>query len=103
MNDTTLSVGALHAEPGTKVRGTVRVDLGTLTVDIPLTLVNGARPGPRVVITAGVHGGEFTPIDAVVRLADGLDPARCTGRSSSAPSSTRPPCTVSSTSPRSTA
>ena len=43
-----LSVGALSAEPGTKTRGTVPADLGTLTVDIPLTLVNGARPGPRV-------------------------------------------------------
>ncbi|MCZ4508072.1 succinylglutamate desuccinylase/aspartoacylase family protein [Streptomyces sp. ActVer] len=73
MNDATLSVGALHAEPGTKARGTVQADLGTLTVDIPLTLVNGTRSGPRVVITAGVHGGEFTPIDAVVRLADGLE------------------------------
>ncbi|MFM9590323.1 succinylglutamate desuccinylase/aspartoacylase family protein [Streptomyces scabiei] len=73
MSDTTLSVGSLHAEPGTTARGTLRADLGTLTTDIPLTLVNGSRPGPRVVITAGVHGGEFTPIDAVVRLADRLD------------------------------
>jgi predicted deacylase len=57
MSDTTLSVGSLEAQPGTKARGTVRADLGTLTADIPLTLVNGTRPGPRVVITAGVHGG----------------------------------------------
>ena len=48
-----LALGPLRAEPGTKVRGTVPADLGTLTVDIPLTLVNGARPGPRVVITGG--------------------------------------------------
>ncbi|WP_246113922.1 succinylglutamate desuccinylase/aspartoacylase domain-containing protein [Streptomyces montanus] len=80
MNDATLSVGALHAAPGTKARGTVRADLGTLTTDIPLTLVNGSRPGPRVVITAGVHGGEFTPIDAVVRLADTLDPREVHGQ-----------------------
>ncbi|MGW0845853.1 ethanolamine utilization protein EutE, partial [Streptomyces sp. NPDC002787] len=60
MNDVTLSVGSIQAQPGTKARGSVRADLGTLTVDIPLTLVNGSRPGPRVVVTAGVHGGEFT-------------------------------------------
>ncbi|MFD9117459.1 succinylglutamate desuccinylase/aspartoacylase domain-containing protein [Streptomyces bottropensis] len=80
MNDATLTVGALHAEPGTKARGTLRAELGTLTTDIPLTLVNGSRPGPRVVITAGVHGGEFTPIDAAVRLADGLEPDEVHGQ-----------------------
>ncbi|QWB28563.1 succinylglutamate desuccinylase/aspartoacylase family protein [Streptomyces koelreuteriae] len=76
----TLTVGTLSAEPGTKTRGTVPADLGTLTVDIPLTLVNGARPGPRVVITAGVHGGEFTGIDAATRLAALLEPGEVRGQ-----------------------
>ncbi|MET9764328.1 succinylglutamate desuccinylase/aspartoacylase family protein [Streptomyces sp. NPDC006372] len=80
MNDTTLSVGSLTAGPGTKTRGTVRADLGALTLDIPLTLVNGARPGPRVVITAGVHGGEFTPVDAATRLTNLLEPGRVRGQ-----------------------
>ncbi|WP_037884880.1 succinylglutamate desuccinylase/aspartoacylase family protein [Streptomyces sp. NRRL S-646] len=75
-----LSIGALCAEPGTKVRGSVPVDLGGLTVDIPLTLVNGARPGPRVVITAGVHGGEFVGIDAATRLAALLEPGELHGQ-----------------------
>lgn len=75
-----LSLGALHAAPGTKTRGTVPADLGTLTVDIPLTLVNGAHPGPRVLITAGVHGGEFTGIDAATRLAALLEPAELHGQ-----------------------
>ncbi|WP_158852102.1 succinylglutamate desuccinylase/aspartoacylase family protein [Saccharothrix deserti] len=75
-----LTVGALSAEPGTKVRGSVRAELGTLTVDIPLALVNGSRPGPRVVITAGVHGGEFTGIDAAHRLAARLDPDQVRGQ-----------------------
>jgi hypothetical protein len=26
---------------------------------VPRSLVNGSCPGPRVVITGGVHGGEF--------------------------------------------
>ncbi|MDQ1043462.1 succinylglutamate desuccinylase/aspartoacylase family protein [Streptomyces sp. V4I2] len=75
-----LTVGALRAEPGTKTRGTVSVDLGTLTADLPLTLVNGSRPGPRVVITAGVHGGEFTPIDAAARLTTLLEPDEVCGQ-----------------------
>ncbi|MEJ2854216.1 MULTISPECIES: succinylglutamate desuccinylase/aspartoacylase family protein [unclassified Saccharothrix] len=80
ITNTTLSVGKLSATPGTKVRGSVPVDLGTLTVDVPLVLVNGGRPGPRVVITAGVHGGEFTGIDAAHRLAARLDPAEVRGQ-----------------------
>lgn len=75
-----LYIGSLSAEPGTKTRGTVTADPGTLTVDIPLTLVNGAHPGPRVVITAGVHGGEFTPIDAAARLASLLEPGEVHGQ-----------------------
>jgi len=75
-----LTVGTLSAAPGTRARGTVPADLGTLTVDIPLTLVNGARPGPRVLITAGVHGGEFTGIDAATRLASLLEPALVHGQ-----------------------
>ncbi|MEU9919319.1 succinylglutamate desuccinylase/aspartoacylase family protein [Streptomyces sp. NPDC051001] len=75
-----LTVGALSAEPGAKTRGSVSVDLGTVTVGIPLTLANGARPGPRVVITAGVHGGEFSGIDAATRLAALLDPGEVHGQ-----------------------
>ncbi|WP_234353018.1 succinylglutamate desuccinylase/aspartoacylase family protein [Streptomyces sp. NRRL B-1140] len=80
MQDTTIHVGPLQALPGTKARGTVQADLGALTTDIPVTLVNGTRPGPRVVITAGVHGGEFTPIEAAVRLADLLEPGEVSGQ-----------------------
>ncbi|MER5182315.1 succinylglutamate desuccinylase/aspartoacylase family protein [Streptomyces sp. NPDC002896] len=75
-----LTVAGLSAEPGTKARGTVRADLGTLTLDIPLTLVSGIRPGPRVVITAGVHGGEFIGVDAATRLAALLEPGEVSGQ-----------------------
>ncbi|GAA3625400.1 succinylglutamate desuccinylase/aspartoacylase family protein [Lentzea roselyniae] len=77
---TTLTVGALSAGPGTKVRGSVRAELGTLTTDVPVALINGSRPGPRVVITAGVRGGEFTGIDALHRLAGRLDPEQVRGQ-----------------------
>lgn len=104
MNDTTLSVGTLRAEPGTKTRGTVRADLGTLTADIPVTLVNGTRPGPRVVITAGVHGGEFTPVDAAVRLTALLEPGEVCGQVVICPVANPRRCTrAGSTSPRPTA
>ncbi|KKD02701.1 succinylglutamate desuccinylase/aspartoacylase domain-containing protein [Streptomyces sp. WM6386] len=78
--NTPLLVGTLRAEPGSKTRGTLPVDLGTLTVDVPLTLVNGTNPGPRVLVTAGVHGGEFSGIDAATRLAALLEPGEVHGQ-----------------------
>ncbi len=55
-----LTIGPLRADLGQKTCGSLPADLGTTTVDVPLILVNGSRPGPRVVITGGVHGGEFS-------------------------------------------
>ncbi|MCX4879286.1 hypothetical protein [Streptomyces sp. NBC_00847] len=57
----TLTIGPLRAEPGQKTRGSLPADLGPTTAEVPLILVNGSRPGPRIVITGGVHGGEFIP------------------------------------------
>ncbi|MFE7765170.1 succinylglutamate desuccinylase/aspartoacylase family protein [Streptomyces sp. NPDC057438] len=76
----TLTIGPLSAEPGRKTRGTVPVDLGPTTVDIPLVLVNGSRPGPRVVLTGGIHGGEFVGTDAAARLGGLLEPDDVTGQ-----------------------
>jgi predicted deacylase len=73
-------VGGLSADPGHKARGSVTADLGVTAVDIPLTLINGARPGPKVVITAGVHGDEYTGIGAATELAALLAPAEVNGR-----------------------
>jgi predicted deacylase len=75
-----LTIGPLSAEPGQKTRGSLTVDLGTTTVDVPLILINGSRPGPRVVLTGGVHGGEFIPVDATTRLAGLLEPGDVAGQ-----------------------
>jgi uncharacterized protein len=75
-----LTIGPLSAEPGQKTRGSLTADLGTTTVDVPLILINGSRPGPRVVLTGGVHGGEFIPLDATTRLAELLEPDDVAGQ-----------------------
>ncbi len=72
-----LEVGPLTARPGQKVRDSVLAEPG---VAIPVALVNGTRPGPRTVITAGVHGGEFTGVEAATLLAAELDPAEVRGQ-----------------------
>ena len=76
----TLTIGPLRAEPGQKTRGSLPADLGPTTAEVPLILVNGSRPGPRIVITGGVHGGEFIPVDATTRLAGLLEPDEIAGQ-----------------------
>jgi len=46
----TLTIGALRAEPGQKTRGSLPADLGTTTVNVPLSLVNGSPKSIRQLI-----------------------------------------------------
>src|SRR5579859_1120811 len=67
--------------PGTARRGTIAwPDPMLAGWDWPYVAVNGARPGPAVVVTAGYHGSEYASIDAVVRLGASLDPAQTAGQ-----------------------
>jgi predicted deacylase len=45
----------------------------------PVVTVTGAKPGPTLFINAGVHGGEYPAIEAVIRLGKTLDPAKING------------------------
>src|SRR5690349_9110481 len=45
----------------------------------PVITVTGAKPGPVLFINAGVHGGEYPAIEAVIRLGKTLDPAAIAG------------------------
>lgn len=74
----TLVVGNLCAEAGTKIQGFIRVP-GT-GVQMPATLINGARPGKTVSVTAGSHGGEYPGIETVIRLGKKLTPENISGR-----------------------
>lgn len=78
MSGTPWSVGTATAVPGAKARGVLPVP-GT-TLQLPLTLVHGAQDGPQVLVTGGVHGGEYPGIEAAIRLARDLDPGALRGR-----------------------
>lgn len=45
----------------------------------PVISVTGAEPGPVLFVNAGVHGGEYPAIEAVIRLGKTLDPAAIAG------------------------
>jgi len=73
-----LRVGDLTAPPRSKATGFLEVR-GT-TVRMPVTLVNGGGQGPTLLITAGIHGGEYPSIEATIRLAASLDPTEVSGQ-----------------------
>ena len=47
---------------------------------LPVTTIHGNRPGPRVLLTAGVHGCEYCSIQAAIELASELDGDVVAGR-----------------------
>lgn len=47
--------------------------------EMPATLVCGASEGKTILITAGIHSGEYPGIPAVIRTAKELDPAQVSG------------------------
>jgi predicted deacylase len=46
---------------------------------MPFTAVHGGGEGPRVLITGGVHGGEYPGIEAAMRISRELDPGQVRG------------------------
>jgi predicted deacylase len=68
------------AEPGTRAQGFLTIgETPSEPIRIPLVIVNGRHPGPRLCLTAGVHAAEYPGIDAVMRTAQGLDPETLAG------------------------
>jgi len=75
MGERAITVGEATAAPGQIARGRIRVAVGTAaTVEMPVVVINGSRPGPTLCVTGGVHGGEYPAIEAAIRLSRSLKP-----------------------------
>jgi predicted deacylase len=72
-------LGALT--PGATQRHVVKLPGAALANDEPRAVVSvtGANPGPMLFVNAGVHGGEYPAIEAVIRLSKTLDPQMIAG------------------------
>ena len=73
----TLKVCGLTIERGTKLRTYLPVP--DTNVKIPLTIINGENDGPTLLITAGIHGGEYPGIAAAMELGRDIEPEHVTG------------------------
>jgi predicted deacylase len=66
--------------PGSKQRHLVTLPGPALTDEPrPVVTITGINPGPVLLVGAGVHGGEYPAIEAVIRLARELEPAEIAG------------------------
>src|ERR1700730_3489446 len=77
---TAFSVGAASAMPGQKATGYIEVPAGAdAGTNIPVVVVNGAKPGPVLALVTGAHGTEYVSIIALEKLIGELDPAQVSG------------------------
>jgi len=74
-------IGSVQAAAGERQSGYLQVPKGSDgETRIPITLINGARPGPTLALVAGNHGYEYPPILATERIITKIDPRGLSGR-----------------------
>lgn len=74
------TVGTATAAAGEKANGYIQVAAGVdAGTNIPVVVVNGAKPGPVLALVTGAHGTEYVSIIAVEKLINELDPVHVSG------------------------
>src|SRR5580658_6367679 len=75
-----VTVGTASAQPGHKATGFIPVPAGSdAATDLPVIVIQGAKPGPILALVAGAHGTEYASIIALEKLAHSTDPAVLSG------------------------
>jgi predicted deacylase len=75
-----ISVGTVVARPGQKATGFIQVPAGVdAATNIPVIVINGAKPGPTLAAVAGAHGTEYASIIALEKLAQSTNAAELSG------------------------
>lgn len=70
--------GNFNVKAGEKVSGFMEVmDTG---YKFPLTIINGLNPGKTLLITSGIHGGEYPCIESAIELSKEINPREINGQ-----------------------
>lgn len=63
-------LGSFAVNPGEKINGFLKIGQGEF--ELPITILNGKRPGKTVLITAGIHAEEYAGIQSAMELSESL-------------------------------
>src|SRR5271154_2973230 len=75
-----VTVGTATARSGQKATGYIQVAAGVdAGTNIPVIVINGAKPGPKLAVVAGSHGTEYASIIALEKLAQAINAAELSG------------------------
>lgn len=75
-----VTVGTATAHPGQRATGFIEVPAGVdAATNIPVIIINGANPGPKLALVAGSHGTEYASIIALEKLGLSVKPAELSG------------------------
>ena len=58
----------------------IPLDIGGVSIKIPVADMRGSAPGPTVVVTAGMDGDEYAGIEAAYRIIDEMQSTEFVGR-----------------------
>ena len=76
----TLKVGTAIAGRGEKASGVIEVPAGSdAGTNIPVVVVNGAKPGPVLALVSGLHGTEYVSIIALDKVIEAISPEEIQG------------------------
>ena len=79
-NMNSVRIENVEARDGEKKTGYLSVgETAVASVLIPIAIVKGTKPGPTLCISGGVHGYEYSSIEAVIRMVKETDPAKLSG------------------------
>jgi predicted deacylase len=79
--DDIFQIGTAQASKGVRAYGEVVVTqrLDGTSISIPVILVRGGKPGPVLCLNGGIHGDEFSGMEAITRLAQQITPSELSG------------------------
>lgn len=74
-------IGGIPTPPGVRkyIRLKASESFTATPIFIPVTVVHGVKPGPRLFVTATIHGDEINGVEAIRRLMLEVDPKKLSG------------------------
>lgn len=81
MNHETITIGEIRVAPGERKRTEIPVArLPTQTLlSLPVTVINGVEAGPRLWISAAIHGDEINGVEIIRQVLERINPSQLQG------------------------